>query len=66
MNKRALLLLLGLVSIYAGAWVSYVVSDGCGKLMYLVAQTAAGTVVLLGILLIVLAFRRKRNLQILN
>lgn len=59
MKKRALLLFLGLLSIFAGAWMSYVVKDGC--LYYLAAQASAGTIVLIGLLLMISAFQQGRK-----
>lgn len=60
MNKRALGIFLGLLAIFAGAWMNYVVGDreGC---FHAIAQIAAGGAVLIGISLIVMAFRRNRH-----
>ena len=57
-DGKALSLFFGLLAIFAGAWISYVVKDGC---FHAVAQITAGTIVLIGISLIIRAFRRNKN-----
>jgi len=56
------LLFWGSVSIFAGAWMRYMIGEGCDSPSYLAAHISAGVVVLFGISLIILAFRRRKSM----
>ena len=68
MNKQARLLLFsGLVSLFFGAWLSYVIREGnTGAWLFTIGQTAAGTFVLVGIAAIIWFFRKPKRRHVIE